>query len=222
MAIRAGMFIDVQNVQSTFERHESEVRYDKLMERIRDLLAKELALESGEAKRALWKAVAFVPYHPKDQKRERLINALSFMGYRVRTKQVKKLPDGSIKANMDLEMTLEIMASAPYLDLIILVTGDSDFVPLIDALNRMGKKVWVVGTKKGSVGIELIRSSDLYKNMDDEDMEGVLIPFTIRSEPEVEQYYSQDYIREAYEDFRGEGLPGDDEVDLGNVEPEGE
>jgi len=164
---KAGMFIDVQNVQVTFEKVGNEVRYDKLIEYIGDQCRKEDAI--------LWKAVAFVPFDPRDQRRERLINALSFMGYRVKSKQVKRLPDGSVKANMDMEITLEILAAATFLDMIIIVSGDSDFVPLIDTLNHMGKRIWVVGTKKGAVGIELIRASDHYENMDD--IEGVIIPF---------------------------------------------
>ena len=164
---KAGMFVDVQNVHVTFERQGSEVRYDRLKEYV------ERKCEEQGFK--LWKAVAFVPFDPKDQRRERLINALSFMGYRVKSKPVKRLPDGSVKANMDMEIAFEILSTAVHYDLVIIVSGDSDFVPLIDYLNRLGKRVWVIGTKKGAVGIELIRSSDHYENMDD--IEGVTIPF---------------------------------------------
>lgn len=205
---KAGMFVDVQNVQVTFEKAGNEVRYDKLIEAV--------AKKCGKEGLSLWKAVAFVPFDPRDQRRERLINALSFMGYRVKSKQVKRLPDGSVKANMDMEITLEILAAADYLDMIVIVSGDSDFVPLIDTLNRMGKKIWVVGTKKGAVGIELIRASDIYENMDD--IEGVVIPFSVSTTKWEEDFFT---VSGGVEEFRGEEdlgeLPGDD-VDIGQPE----
>jgi len=164
---KAAMFIDVQNVHITFERIGQEVRYDVLLK----------ALEEQYKRRGkeLIKAIAFVPLFQGDERRERLINALSFMGYRVVAKPVKKLADGSVKVSMDMDMALEILSVAEYVDEVILVTGDSDFVPIVDYLSRKGKKVRVIGTRKGAVGIELIRACDEYNNMDE--MEGVLMPF---------------------------------------------
>jgi len=115
---KAGMFVDVQNVQVTFEKAGNEVRYDKLLQEVTKRCEKENLI--------LWKSVAFVPFDPRDQRRERLINALSFMGYRVKSKQVKRLPDGSVKANMDMEITLEILAAAEYLDMIVIVSDNMD------------------------------------------------------------------------------------------------
>jgi uncharacterized LabA/DUF88 family protein len=66
--------------------------------------------------------------------------SLALMGYRVVTRPIKKLPDGSIKANMDMEMALEILDQAPFLDEIVIVSGDSDFASLVNRLARMGKE----------------------------------------------------------------------------------
>jgi uncharacterized LabA/DUF88 family protein len=76
---------------------------------------------------------------------------------------------------MDMDMALEILSVAEHVDEVVLITGDSDFVPIVDYLSRKGKKVRVIGTRKGAVGIELIRACDEYNNMDE--MEGVLMPF---------------------------------------------
>ncbi len=212
MKQKAGMFIDVQNVQVTFEKVGNEVRYDKLIDYVREQCEKEDS--------ALWKAVVFVPFDPRDQRRERLINALSFMGYRVKQKPVKRLPDGSIKANMDMEITLEILSAASYLDTIIIVSGDSDFVPLIDTLNRMGKRIWVIGTKKGAVGIELIRSSDRYENMDD--IEGVIIPFGPSSGKWEEDFFSVPEGEMGFPDDIGgvEDIGGDISMEDGGISDE--
>ncbi|MEN3044313.1 MAG: NYN domain-containing protein [Candidatus Hydrothermales bacterium] len=152
-----GIYIDVQNLQATFEKFNQNVRYDKLLEFIKN--------KYGEP----FKAVCFVPYNPEDQHRKRLIDALALMGYRVVTKLIKYLPDGSLKANMDLEICLEIIKASKYLDTIILVTGDGDFVPLVEELNRVGCRVITIGPMKGATSLELIRVSDEYYNLNEID-----------------------------------------------------
>lgn len=154
--IKVGVFCDVENVVSTFALVKSKVQFDNLLRYIQDQCENE--------GKTLWKAVAFIP---KKESHESLINALSFQGWRVISRPVRKLPDGSIKANMDLEMAVEILQTAPNLDEIVLITGDGDFVPLIDLLSKMGKRIWVIGTRKGSVALELIRVSDRYMNITD-------------------------------------------------------
>jgi uncharacterized LabA/DUF88 family protein len=154
--IRVGVFCDVENVVSTFALIKQKVRFERLLNFVKE--------ESEREGKILWKAVAFVP---KKESHENLINALSFQGWRVITKPIRTLPDGSIKANMDLDMAIEILQTSPYLEEIVLITGDGDFVPIIDLLSKMGKRVWVIGTRKGSVAIDLIRVSDKYINITD-------------------------------------------------------
>ena len=176
--VRVGVFIDVQNIQETFERQGGEVRYDIL---------KDYILKTYNAKINEVKFLAFIPYKEDDDKRLRLIDALSFMGFRVFSKRVKERPNGSFKANMDVEMVLEAVALAPHLDEIVLISGDSDFVPLIDFLSKMGKRITVLGPGRGPTSIELIRASDEYKNLDE--VEGVVIrryPLYERPKPEEE------------------------------------
>jgi len=157
-----GIYVDVQNLQVTFEKFNQHVRYDKFLDYLRK--------KYGEP----FKAVCFVPYNPEDQHRKRLIDALALMGYRVVTKHIKHLPDGSVKANMDLEICLEIIKASNYLETIILVTGDGDFVPLVEELNRKGCRVITIGPMKGATSLELIRVSDEYYNLNE--IEEVVVP----------------------------------------------
>jgi len=165
MGIRMVVLVDVQNLQETFERQGMEVRYDAL----RDHLKNEFGVAEGEVK-----FLAFIPYRRDDDRRMRLIDALSFMGFRVITKPVREHPDGGMKANMDVELVLEAVNLAPVVEEMVLVTGDSDFVPLVDYLSRKGLRVTVFGPGRGSTSVELIRASDHYKNLDS--LEGVVIP----------------------------------------------
>lgn len=163
---RIGVLMDIQNIQETFERQGYEVRYDMLKGFVLQ------AYKENVSEREI-KFLAFVPYKRDDDKRLRLIDALSFMGFRVFYKPVRERPDGSLKANMDVEMVLEAVALAPVVDEIVLVTGDSDFVPLVDYLSKLGKRVTVLGPGRGPTSIELIRASDNYQNLDD--IEGVVV-----------------------------------------------
>jgi uncharacterized LabA/DUF88 family protein len=161
--IKVGVFIDIQNVQETFERQGKEVRYDALRRNV-------VLQNKGED--AEYKFIAFVPFKRDDERRQRLIDALSFQGYRVVAKPVRERIDGSAKANMDIEITLEILSMAEYLEHVILITGDGDFVALVDWLSKRGRRITVVGLGRGYTSVELIRSSDDYYNMDE--MEGVI------------------------------------------------
>jgi uncharacterized LabA/DUF88 family protein len=160
---KSGVFVDVQNVQETFERQGKEVRYDALQRNI---------IISGKHDKQDYKFVGFVPYKRDDERRQRLIDALSFQGYRVVSKPVRERVDGSIKANMDIEMTLEILSMSEFLDEIIIVTGDGDFCALVDFLSKKGKRIVIVGLGRGYTSVELIRSCDEYINLDE--MEGAI------------------------------------------------
>jgi len=163
LRLRAAVFVDVQNIQEVFEKQWSEVRYDRLREYI---------LQNHD----VIKFVAFIPYRKDDEKRQRLIDAISLMGYRCVCKQAKERPDGTVKANMDLEIAIEIQSMLDAIDEVILVTGDSDFVPLVDYLSRKGKRVEVIGPGRGPTALELIRSVDEFENIDE--IEGVIIRLT--------------------------------------------
>ncbi|MEO0072682.1 MAG: NYN domain-containing protein [candidate division WOR-3 bacterium] len=161
--VRIGVFIDIQNVQETFERQGKEVRYNALRRNI---------ILQNKGEESEYKFVAFVPYKRDDERRQRLIDALSFQGYRVVVKPVRERLDGSVKANMDVDMVLEVLSMAEYLEHIILVTGDGDFVALVDWLSKRGKRITVIGLGRGYTSVELIRSADEYYNIDE--MEGVI------------------------------------------------
>lgn len=156
--LKLAVLVDVQNLQETFERQGYEVRYDALKEFVR----RQYAVEEREVK-----FLAFIPYRRDDERRIRLLDALSFMGFRVVAKPVREHADGGMKANMDTELVLEAVSLVASVDEFVLVTGDSDFVGLVEFLSRQGKRVSVLGPGRGSTSVELIRASDHYQNLDE-------------------------------------------------------
>ena len=72
-------------------------------------------------------------------------------GYRVVRKAVRVVRDEgedvTIKADLDLELAIDMLTLADRVDRIILVSGDGDFVPLVDAVAKRGVRVAVVSTQ---------------------------------------------------------------------------
>ena len=66
------------------------------------------------------------------------------------TKAAKEFTDATgrrrVKGNMDIELAIEMLELAPHLDQIYLFSGDGDFRPLVEAVQRKGVKVAVVST----------------------------------------------------------------------------
>lgn len=156
---KVAVFIDVQNIQQVFEKQGAEIRYDKLKEY--------LTKKYKEVNAEVIKLTALIPIRDMDENRLKLVDAISLSGYRVISKMAKDRPDGTVKANMDVEMALEIVSMAEYVDEIVIITGDSDFEPLIHFLSRKGKKILLIGPGRGPTAIEIIRAADEFVNLDE-------------------------------------------------------
>jgi uncharacterized LabA/DUF88 family protein len=144
---RVGIFVDVQNIWKTFGK----IKYDVL-------------LANAQKNRKLVRASAFMSYDPEDEGQHNFMRALSHLGYRVVSKPIRRLPDGSIKGNIDLEFAIDALTLGKYLDVAVLVTGDGDFVKLVEALGHMGTRVEVIGPD-ANTAIELIYAADHYSNL---------------------------------------------------------
>lgn len=82
-----------------------------------------------------------------------LVDWLSYNGYRMVTKTAKEYTDGAgrrkVKGNMDIELTIHAMELAPRLDHVVLFSGDGDYCPLVESLQRQAVRVSVVSTIRG-------------------------------------------------------------------------
>ncbi len=131
---RVGVYIDVQNLYLTTKAvHQvGRINYRVLRDHFQ-APGREVFL------------VAFTCYDPENKGQQDFMNFLGLSGFRVVSKPIRRLPDGSVKASMDLEMAIEVLTAAPHLDEVVLMTGDGDFVPLVQQLALMGRKVTIVG-----------------------------------------------------------------------------
>jgi uncharacterized LabA/DUF88 family protein len=86
-------------------------------------------------------------------------------GYRVITKELIQLPDGSKKANLDVEIAVDMIALVGCYDTAILVSGDGDLAYAVDAVSYRGIRVEVVSLRS-MTSDSLINVADRYIDLD--------------------------------------------------------
>src|SRR6516165_5310352 len=79
-----------------------------------------------------------------------LIDWLDYNGYTVVTKPAKEFIDPSgrrrVKGNMDIDLAVDAMELSEHIEEMVLFSGDGDFRPLVEAMQRHGVQVTVVST----------------------------------------------------------------------------
>lgn len=89
----------------------------------------------------------YTGYDPTDSNQYRFLQWMSYSGFRVITKAVTQSSDGTKKANLDVEIAVDMIRLAQHCDTAVLVSGDGDFVYVVDAIAMKGVRVEVVGLR---------------------------------------------------------------------------
>jgi len=93
--------------------------------------------------REVIEAFAYVPIDPRyPHGREAMISQLQKNGFLV-TSKMGKLAGDTYKANVDVEMTIDIIRCSEVMrpDILVLCSGDGDFLPLIRYLRQRGVRI---------------------------------------------------------------------------------
>lgn len=149
---RVSLFFDMSNLY--FAAKDMGIRIDYA--RLLDFLV-------GE--RRLQRAYAYLGVAPEDENSHSFITWLSRNGFRVRTKALRRYDDGTAKANLDMELAIDLLTQAQYIDVAILVSGDGDFVSLVDAAQRVGVRVEVAATPR-QTSTDLIDVADRFIDLE--------------------------------------------------------
>ena len=103
-----------------------------------------------------------------------LADWLNYNGFTMVSKAAKEFTDSQghkkIKGNMDVELTVDAMELAPHVDHIVLFSGDGDFRPMIESVQRQGVRVSVVSTIRSQppmIADELRRQCDNFIDLAD-------------------------------------------------------
>ena len=99
-----------------------------------------------------------------------LVDWLNYNGFTMVTKAAKEFTDSQgrrkIKGNMDIELTVDAMELAPHVDHIVLFSGDGDFRPMVESIQRQGV-VSTIRTNPPMLADELRRQCDNFIELDD-------------------------------------------------------
>lgn len=103
-----------------------------------------------------------------------LVDWLHYNGYSMVTKPAKEFTDSQgrrkVKGNMDIELAVDAMELAPHVDHVVIFSGDGDFRPLVESLQRQGVRVSVVSTIRSQppmIADELRRQADNFIELED-------------------------------------------------------
>jgi uncharacterized LabA/DUF88 family protein len=153
---KIALFIDGANLHATARSLNFDIDYKRLLEEFKS---------RGYLLRAYY-YTALVEDQEYSSIRP-LIDWLDYNGYKVITKPVREFVDHAgrrkIKGNMDIELVVDAMQIAEHVDHIVLFSGDGDFRPLVEAIQRRGRKVSVVSTlatQPPMIADELRRQAD--------------------------------------------------------------
>ena len=143
--LRVGIFVDVQNIFYAAKPFNARLDFEKL-------------LELSVGKRRLIRAIAYVVQSP-DVDQSNFISMLQKKSYEVKRKDLRQRSDGSAKGDWDMGMAIDIMRFVNKLDVVVLVSGDGDFVPLVELVKTLGPRVEVISFTYNTAR-DLINSAD--------------------------------------------------------------
>ena len=150
---RVAVFIDGNNLFHAARFHNIDIDYNKLLR---------LLLGDGRLLRAFF-------YTGVDAGAERQQGFLLWMrrnGFRVVQKELKTFYDGTRKANLDVEIAVDMLSLAGRYDTAVLVSGDEDFVYALNAVAYKGCRVEVAGFRSNTAP-RLIDVADFFIDLGD-------------------------------------------------------
>lgn len=128
---RVGVFVDVQNLYySAKNLYQAKVNFAKI-------------LEIAVSGRKLIRAIAYV-IRAQNPEEQRFFEALDKQGFEVKMKDLQIFFGGMKKGDWDIGIVMDIIKLSSKLDVVVLVTGDGDFVPLVEYLSNHGQFVEVM------------------------------------------------------------------------------
>lgn len=104
-------------------------------------------LEYLTARDCLVHVFFYTGYDPTNEKQKGFLHWLSHSGFRVITKAVTLATNGAKSANLDVEIAVDMMRLAQYCDTTVLVSGDGDFIYVVNTIAGQGVRVEVVGLR---------------------------------------------------------------------------
>lgn len=120
---RIGVLVDVQNLYySARGIYHMKVNFQNV-------------LKDAIGNRTLIRAIAYV-VKTEEFKEKTFFEALERIGYEIKAKDLQIFYGGNKKADWDIGLAMDAIELAPKLDVIVIVSGDGDYIPLVQHLKR--------------------------------------------------------------------------------------
>jgi len=156
---RVGIFIDVQNLyHSAKNLYHGRVNYQELIKYLignRQLIRSMAYVVKSEG--ILGTAAGESSF----------FEALEKAGLELRVKDIQVYPDGTKKADWDIGMAVDAIRMSSFLDVIVLVTGDGDFLPLVDYLKWGQGRLVEVAAFRRSANSKIQEAADRFINIEE-------------------------------------------------------
>ena len=132
---RVEVLIDVQNLyHSARNLYKAKVNFGEV-------------LKTAIAERKFIRAFAYV-VRTKTREEKPFFEALTKLGIETRVRDLQEFYGGLKKADWDVGIVIDAIRTAPTLDVVILCSGDGDFIPLVEYLKNQGKRVEIMAFGK--------------------------------------------------------------------------
>jgi uncharacterized LabA/DUF88 family protein len=150
---RVGVLIDVQNLyHSAKNLYKARVNFKEILK---------LAI----SQRNLIRAFAYV-VRTKTGEEKPFFEALIKLGIETRVKDLQEFYGGLKKADWDVGIVVDAIRIAPSVDTLVLLSGDGDFIPLVEYLKNQGKRVEVIAFGR-SASLKLKEAVDEFLDLED-------------------------------------------------------
>ncbi|MBI2113088.1 MAG: NYN domain-containing protein [Candidatus Wildermuthbacteria bacterium] len=150
---RVSVFLDVQNLyHSAKNLHQARVNFGEV-------------IKTAASGRRLIRSFAYV-VRTKTGEEQPFFAALTGLGIEMRVKDLQEYIGGLKKADWDVGMAVDAIKTAGSVDVVILVSGDGDFVPLVEYLKNHGKRVEIIAFGK-SASSRLKEAADEFTDLEE-------------------------------------------------------
>ena len=150
---RIGVFVDVQNMYySAKNLYNAKVNFAQI-------------LKAAVQGRSLIRAIAYV-IKADIKEEQNFFDALEKIGFEVKAKDLQVFAGGAKKGDWDIGLAMDTIELAPKLDTIVIVSGDGDYVPLVNHLRHaLGCRIEIIAFGKSGSAL-LKQESDSFLDLD--------------------------------------------------------
>lgn len=136
---RVSIFIDAQNLyHSAKNLYRARVNFREI-------------LKTAVSQRKLIRAFGYV-VRTKTGEEKPFFEALTKLGIETRIRDLQEFFGGAKKADWDVGIVIDAIRTSPSVDVIVLVSGDGDFIALVEYLKNQGKRVEVIAFGRSASG----------------------------------------------------------------------